>query len=646
MTPRGRRTTALAVGAALGLTGGGVLAVAAPWAAHPGSLLRPPAAAAAALPAFESCARLRDWYVGAALREVGPWGLSGPPLVYAAGPGGVRPEWGPVGTGLERTATPAVSARGDGGQATSGQAASSTGTNVQEAGVDESDTAKTDGHLVVRLDGDSLVVTDVSGTAAEELSRTALPGPSLSSPELLLHDGRVTVVGEHQQFHAEPWGGPMRPGRIALSPAAEPTTRLLAFDLATPSSPRLVSERSVDGDLLSAREYADGTVRVVTTTARPRISFVHPSEQLTPAAATRANRQLLRAAPLSAWLPRVASPSGGPRGIDCTAVRHPTTPSGFGTIAVLTLPQGAGSSKDVRSTAVVASGDLVYSSARRLYVGTTGWDPHSATTLHAFALDGSRTTYVASGVVPGSVRDRWSLSEHDGHLRAAVATGSGADAQNAVVVLAERGNRLVRTGEVDGLGRGEQVQAVRWLGDVAVVVTYRRTDPVYTLDLADPARPRLLGALHLPGFSSYLHPVGGGLLVGLGRDATLSGEDRGGQAATFALGDLAHVRRLHTLRMTYTDGALLAASDPRAFTWLPDRHTFLTTVTSWAGWTERTAPVSGQAFVAVHVAGDGSLTRTATWPATATVDLPRALPLPGGRVALVDGDGVRVVAVP
>jgi uncharacterized secreted protein with C-terminal beta-propeller domain len=227
-----------------------------------------------------------------------------------------------------------------------------------------------------------------------------------------------------------------------------------------------------------------------------------------------------------------------------------------------------------------------------------------------------------------------------------VATRSGGDVQNAVVVLAERGGRLVRSGEVDGLGRGEQVQAVRWLGDVAVVVTYRQTDPVYTLDLSDPQRPRVLGALHLPGFSSYLHPVGDGLLVGLGRDATTSGEDRGGQAATFDLADPAHVRRLHTLRMTYTDGQLLAASDPRAFTYLPDRRTFVTPITSWAGWTERTESVSGNGFVAVRVATDGRLSRTATWPASSGAEPPRALPLPGGRIALVDGEGVRLVAVP
>ena len=140
--------------------------------------------------------------------------------------------------------------------------------------------------------------------------------------------------------------------------------------------------------------------------------------------------------------------------------------------------------------------------------------------MHAFALDGDRTSYVDSARVAGTVKDRWSFDEHDGRLRVATSLGdpwspSGTD----VVVLAERSGKLVETGRVAGLGRGEQVKAVRWFDDAAVVVTFRQTDPLHTVDLSDPDRPRLVGTLHVPGFSSYLHPVGGGLLVGVGRDA-------------------------------------------------------------------------------------------------------------------------------
>ena len=84
---------------------------------------------------------------------------------------------------------------------------------------------------------------------------------------------------------------------------------------------------------------------------------------------------------------------------------------------------------------------------------------------------------------------------------------------------------------------------MRWFGDLAVVVTFRQTDPLYTVDLSDPRHPRVVGTLQVPGFSSYLHPVGDGLLVGVGHDATAGGADRGAQAATFDLPDLGRVRR-------------------------------------------------------------------------------------------------------
>ena len=64
---------------------------------------------------------------------------------------------------------------------------------------------------------------------------------------------------------------------------------------------------------------------------------------------------------------------------------------------------------------------------------------------------------------------------------------------------------------------------MRFLGDVGYVVTFRQTDPLYTLDLSDPARPRVVGELKIPGYSAYLHPVGDGLLLGIGQDATDDG---------------------------------------------------------------------------------------------------------------------------
>ena len=258
-----------------------------------------------------------------------------------------------------------------------------------------------------------------------------------------------------------------------------------------------------------------------------------------------------------------------------------------------------GDDSPVSSVAVTGGGSQVYSSADRLYVwssdaglpfrhplgsssGTTVRPlgvPH--TDVHAFAIDGDETRYVASGRVDGQARDSWSFDEHDGHLRIAltwprrslmrrlddITPSAEPGGDNGIVVLDEQGDRLVPVGQLRGLGRNEQIQSVRWFDDLAVLVTFRQTDPLFTVDVTDPTQPRALGALHLPGFSSYLHPIGGDRLLGLGTTATAEGETQGTKAAVFDLADPAHVRQLAETGLG--DGYLAAANDPHAFTWLP-----------------------------------------------------------------------------
>jgi hypothetical protein len=628
----GRRgITTFALGAVVGVTAcaglsSGVLADGtAALAGAAQGVVRVPQASAAELPAFDDCDQLRRWYVDAALREVGPWGF-GDPRIYTWS-GGARAV--PSVPGAE-SADGAVAAD----TSTQGAVGSSdSGTNVQEADVDESDVAKTDGTLLVRVAGRSLVVTDVSGDRPRELSRTPLPGPTLQHPELLLRGDRVVVVGnELTLLYRGDWDPADSERRIIPRPRTDTRARVVSVDVSDPAAPRVVDDRHIDGGVVSSRQYADGTVRVVVSTGHPDLDFVHPTRGRSLREATTANRRIVRQAPLSAWLPAVGSSSGRERPPACSDVRHPVRSSGLGTISVLGFPFDHPDA--VRSTAVTTAGDLVYSSAHRLYVATT---TEQRASVHAFALDGASTRYVGSGTLPGTVEDRWSFSEHDGHLRVATALGSSWQPRdNAIVVLTEHAGALAETGRVDGLGRGERIQAVRWFGDLAVVVTFRQTDPLYTVDLADPARPRVRGALEIPGFSTYLHPLGGDLLLGLGHDATPTGADLGAQAATFDLRDLRDVRRTDTLSFGRNTG-LAVDTDPRALTYLPALRTLVTTVADWDG--------SGSRLVALHVAPDGTLTRTGAW-ATARYlgEDVRVLPIAGGRVALVDDD-VRVVHV-
>ena len=619
-----------------------------------GILMAPPItlpAAADELKPFDDCEELRQWYVDTTLPRVTAWGLDGWPGVYD----GLR-------TDFSLTSEAATSQ--DAGKAVGNN---ETGTNVQEAGVDEPDVAKTNGRLVVHVADRQLVITDASGDEPRRLSRIDLPR-DIYQPELLLIGDTVLAFGSTSGYGGYPIIDSPIVAKDSILPSRS-TTVISSIDISAPTAPRIERTEHIDGHLVSAREY-DGTVRAVISTPTPDLPFVSPEGTLNrkgnsdpggddPNArdARAENRRIVREATIEQWLPnsRTITPGvGTTQGplMDCTDVRHPAKHSGLGTLSVLTFD--AGSPVDREATGITAGGELVYSSTDRLYIATTdyGWGepvpllrsprtpirkPNPPTTeVHAFAIDGTDTAYVASGTVRGTVRDRWSFSEYDGHLRVATALGrdSWNPRENAVFVLEERGGRLVTVGSAGGMGLREQIQSVRWFGDVAVVVTFRQVDPLYTIDLSDPTDPEVLGELKIPGFSSYLHPIGDDLLLGIGQDATKDGQATGAQAATFDIGELTDPVRLDTEEFA-RNTELATSWDPRAFTYLPERRIALSPVQNY---------YTGSVRLAVfEIAEDGALTRTTEPVGGVNLGAVRALPLDEGNVAVVAGGEVSLV---
>jgi hypothetical protein len=633
--------TALGIGA---LVASGVLAASA--AVVVGDPLAPRAVAAAGLTPFHSCSELRRWYVDAAARDVGPYGwdngVGGGPI-YAMGDS--------LGGMAERSPALAPASQPD-----KGVGSSATGTNTQETGVDEPDLAKTDGTVLVRSVGQSVVISDVTGDQPRALASYQLPN-GMYDAELLLAGHRVVVTSPVSSGFR---GGPVPMDDLRRGPVGAPFlatgARLLTLDIADPTHPREVSDQTFSGTMLSVRQYGD-TVRLVTSTDHPRLPLVYSGQQgLDQRGATAKNRAIVRSSPLADWLPTVRDsdqPASAARPlVGCAAVLHPHAGSGSGTLAVVGFDVDA---PDARSTvAVTAGGDTVYSSTDALYVATTDTSvglfrrlgdtitgretrPGERTEIHQFDLSGHAASYVASGSVRGVVRDRWSMDEYRGHLRVALQTGNlntfddgaGRNGSNAILTLVRRGDRLVETGRVGGLGDGEEIQSVRWFDDLAVLVTFRQMDPLYTVDLADPAHPTLMGELKIPGFSGYLHPIGHDRLLGLGTDATRQGRSRGAMVSLFDLSDLRHPTQ--TGRHTFGPQTYLSAvDDPRGFTWLPDANAGFGQVQDWS---------HGRAFLAKISAGaDGALTVTRQQvPGIGDGTTSRVLPLPDGRMVVVAG---------
>ena len=609
---RRRRTTLAATAAALA-----VLAGACTSGNEPGKVLAEPGdrgvpevtgvdfRLASALRPFDACGDFLDHVRTEALAHPGAGGLF-PPGWNRRGDVLALTEAATTGVPSMPMAPVAGAARDESAKA----APQASGTNVQEAGVDEPDVVKTDGRRIVTVvpgtphtpDGAArlqvLVVEDGRHRLAGSL---ALPGNS-GGHDLLLSGDRV-LVRSSTWVMATTEPAPDARGVAAdmmIAPGQERTV-LTLVDISDPEAPAALSTFEVDGHVLGARLVGD-VARVVTGAAPRGFTPVHPTDGSAGemSRVEAANQTQVEASSLRNWLPEYTlrpapgTPAVSGLAVDCARVSHPAEFSGLGTISVLTFDLSEGLS-DGDAVTVLADGQTVYASEDALYVATTrypevlladvaGSPPpvtsRETTEIHKFDITGDGPArHVASGRVRGHLLNQFSMSEHEGRLRVATTDSgalsplgrpSGAPASESfVTVLEERSGVLEQIGQVGGLGRGEQIYAVRFIGAVGYVVTFRQTDPLYTLDLSDPGAPRVVGELKIPGYSAYLHPVGDGLLLGVGQDATEEGRRTGAQVSLFDVSDPASPRRLDQVGLGV--GSTTAEFDHHAFLWWAPR---------------------------------------------------------------------------
>jgi beta propeller domain-containing protein len=572
--------------------------------------------AAARLVSSSDCADLLSGLRDATAAQVGPYGLGG--SVRLAQPLTGAP--GDVSDGGQLPAAPPGAEAGAEAGAKAGATTDHSATNVQEAGVDEPDMVKTDGRRIVAMARGRLYVVDA---AAHRVTGTLdMRGAGgVIEDDLLLSGNRVLVVERLGMGRPIPF----REGEITDVPPRSVTgSRLTLVDIS--AAPRVVSRLTADGFYVDARQV--GSVARVVVRSVPRIDFPLPTagDQTSPADRTRANQRIVRKAPLSSWQPTFQiTGNGRPRTqrVPCAQISHPPAYTGTSLLSVLTVDLNG----DLGATdpvSVVAGGQSVYATASSLYVTNTGGEVSPVqqdqtrrgqltqqTDIYKFDIRGSgRPRYVASGAVPGGLLNQYSLSEYGGDLRVATTvnpivpprplsptapTVSPEGPRSSVHVLAQRGDRLAAIGRLDGLGAGERIYAVRFLGPTGYVVTFRQVDPLYVLDLRDPRRPRTAGQLKINGYSAYLHPAGDGLLIGVGQDATSQGQTTGTQVSLFDVRDPAKPRRLSQYKVE--SGNSEVEFDPHAFLYRPDTGLTVLPVQRFVAARPPATGLAGQALV-------------------------------------------------
>ena len=576
-------------------------------------------ASARTLERFDGCGPMLDYLRTNAASAVGPWGLGGDLAVR-----GLAVAEGALAMDDAAASAPAPLQAG----------VDFSTSNVQETGIDEPDVAKTDGKRLVVATHSSVQVVDVSGPSPV-LTGTVTLGDDWVS-RLLLHGDRVLVFVDRWDVLRPT---PLSDDAVGASDADEsdvriigpepgwgPVSEVVEIDLAG-AVPAVARRLRIDGSYLSAR-MIDGVVHVVTSSRPHAIPWAVPEAPGSAAEeqAAEANREMIAATTEDDWLPHYelsdadGAVTDAGRLVACDSTWAPTHFAGPGTLSVTSIDvAAAGLAGPIDTSSILADGSTVYASAERLYVTTTQWhdwrdgapEPDALnlanTEIHMFDIaDHAASTYLGSATVPGTVLNQYSLSEHDGHLRIATTTappwgwGEVPDSESLVTVLAVGDGGLTQVGQIGGLGPGERIYAVRYLGDVAAVVTFREVDPLYLLDLSDPAAPAVRGELKITGYSAYLHPLGDSLLLGIGQEATLEGQRLGTQVSLFDIADLEDPQRID--QWTLPGGNSQVEFNALAFLYWPPEQLAVLPVTQYSDGEAETAPP----FMGAVALGTGS----------------------------------------
>ncbi|HQE65247.1 MAG TPA: beta-propeller domain-containing protein, partial [Bacillota bacterium] len=397
-------------------------------------------------------------------------------------------------------------------------------TNVQVEGVDEADIVKTDGKYLYQVNNNRIVVAEIYPSDKMKITKIiGLEEENIYPMELYLDDKYLILIGASNNSIPV-----YRPGQNSIMPEYYPhysneTVKLMAYDITDKSNIKKIREIELEGSYLSSRKIGSKLYLVSNKRFNYRRILDNAEVNDTPSYRDTALKE------------EFINIDHGKIGYFPGSVE----PNYMIVAGVnFDLPK-----EGVNVSTYLGSGESIYASAQNLYVAVTrhniiNWDVRNPiiqdsaapkkvekindreTVIYRFALNNGKLDYTGKGSVPGSILNQFSMDEDKGYFRIATTKGNlfgeGEDiSKNNMYVLDPDMNTC---GSIEDIAPGERIYSVRFMGDRAYMVTFKKVDPLFVIDLKDPKNPAILGALKIPGYSDYLHPYDENHIIGFGKD--------------------------------------------------------------------------------------------------------------------------------
>jgi len=416
-------------------------------------------------------------------------------------------------------------------------------TNVQVEGVDEPDIVKTDGtYLYVLADQTLYILKAYTPQDAKLLSKISIKDDVYVS-EFFVKNDYLIVFGSSYNYpilygsvvkEVEGTGEDITEGDGSWEVSS---SVIKIYDISNRLNPELVKDIEIDGTYFSSRMIGD-------------YIYVVSSEYSYYIYRNYDNNYTLNIPELT--------------------IDNDTTKISYNQIYYIDSPEVVDSMTHVISinldglnvnekSFLIGVSENMYMSENNIYLVYTNYDynlrtfledtytpSEEKTTVHKINVNNGEINYINKGEVAGRVLNQFSMDEYNSFFRIATTSGYSWDqnnpSKNNIFVLNEN---LEQVSSIEGIAEGEQIYSARFLGDKAYLVTFRKTDPFFTIDMSDPYNPEILGYLKIPGYSSYLHPYDETHIIGIGKETIESSDPsfawyQGLKIALFDVSDFEH----------------------------------------------------------------------------------------------------------
>ena len=389
-------------------------------------------------------------------------------------------------------------------------------TNLQVDGIDESDVVKTDGNFIYVAQENQIQTLDVS-SAVPYAAGTIRPDMDEDTDricEMYVADKLLTIIVQTEKTSLQQKEEEQKAADVRYIDT-KPVTKIITYDLSDPKNPVLKDTAVQDGWYQTSRKVG-GRLYLFTNQS------MGITDDMLREDAVSDDR-------LKQWLPSV---NGSVVPSDCIYLQKGGS---YGLLmAAIDLTDH---SRILDTKLLIHQYTNLYVSSTSVYLYLNDYvNEASRTRIARFALEADGTIRaVAAKTVKGNITDTFAIHEKGGYLLVLTSVTSADPWENRVYVLDEN---MQTAGKLTGLAKGEQIYAARFAGDIGYFVTYRNTDPLFSVDFSDPKNPQIIGELKVTGFSEYLHFWSDDKLLGIGYETIPdSGETVGVKLSMFDISD-------------------------------------------------------------------------------------------------------------